>query len=189
MSGKRLIEPSTWNRLRLVLTREIAIVAVIFVWACLWRLPFFFPAAVDWDESGFIIMGQGILDGLLPYDALWEMKPPLVYAFFAAAIGIFGKTIVAVRFAGCLWMTIAAYLTYRSAYVITLETKVSLAAAALLVAATSVLAPSVMAECLALVPLVGAEPPGQAGRLHEPRAAIGEQPDACEIAEGIFHHG
>jgi len=156
MSGKRLIEPSTWNRLRLVLTREIAIVAVIFVWACLWRLPFFFPAAVDWDESGFIIMGQGILDGLLPYDALWEMKPPLVYAFFAAAIGIFGKTIVAVRFAGCLWITIAAYLTYRSAYVITLETKVSLAAAALLVAATSVLAPSVMAECLALVPLVGA---------------------------------
>jgi hypothetical protein len=31
-------------------------------------LPFFFPDTIDWDESTLIIMGQGILDGYLPYD-------------------------------------------------------------------------------------------------------------------------
>jgi hypothetical protein len=101
-------------------------------------------------------MGQGVLDGLLPYDALWEIKPPLVYAFFAAAISLFGKTIVSVRFAGCLWVTATAYLTYQSTYALTSERRASIAAAVLFITATSLLSPEIMSETLALVPLIGA---------------------------------
>src|SRR5262249_4537460 len=136
--------------------QEVLVVTLLLIWALFIRLPFFFPATLDWDESGFIIMGQGILDGLLPYDALWEIKPPLVYAFFAAAISLFGKTIVSVRLAGCLWVTAAAYLTYRSAYALTSERRASIAAAVLFITATSLLSPEIMSETLALVPLIGA---------------------------------
>ena len=137
-------------------SQEALVVMLLIVWALFLRLPFFFPATINWDESGYIIVGQVILDGLLPYDPVWESKPPLVYAFFAAAISLFGKTIVAVRFAGYLWVTAAAYLTYRSAYALTSERRASVAVAVLFITATSLLSPEVMTESLALVPLIGA---------------------------------
>jgi hypothetical protein len=37
-------------------------------------------------------MGQGILDGYLPYDRLWDSKPPLAYVAFAGAIEILGRS-------------------------------------------------------------------------------------------------
>jgi len=40
------------------------------------RLPFSFVSVIDWDESTFIIMGQEILDGHLPYTRLWDFKLP-----------------------------------------------------------------------------------------------------------------
>jgi 4-amino-4-deoxy-L-arabinose transferase-like glycosyltransferase len=144
------------TRVSSTMLQEVLVVALLLIWALFLRLPFFFPATLGWDESGFIIMGQGILDGLLPYDALWESKPPLVYAFFAAAIRLLGKTIVAVRFAGYLWVTAAAYLAYRTAYALTSERRASIAAAVLFITATSILSPEVMGETLALVPLIGA---------------------------------
>jgi 4-amino-4-deoxy-L-arabinose transferase-like glycosyltransferase len=135
---------------------EIAVISFLLIWGLFLRLPFFFPATIDWDESTFTIIGQGILDGLLPYDTLWENKPPLVFVFFAAAITLFGKTIFAVRFAGYLWLTAAAYLIYKSAYTLTSERRASIAAALLLITETSLMSPSVMSEILALLPLVSA---------------------------------
>jgi 4-amino-4-deoxy-L-arabinose transferase-like glycosyltransferase len=135
--------------------KEALVVTLLFVWGFLLRLPSFFPATINWDESTFIIIGQGILDRLLPYDAVWENKPPLVFVFFAAAIAFFGKTIFAVRFAGYLWVTAAAYLTYRAAFSLTCERIASLSAALLSLTATSLISPGVMSECIALVPLVG----------------------------------
>ena len=152
--GEQSIAPKL-PRIRSMVCKEALVVTVLFIWAFFLRFPFFFPATLDWDESTFIIVGQGILDGLLPYDALWETKPPLVYVFFAAAISLFGKTIVAIRFAGCLWITVAAYLTYRAAYSVTSEKRASIAASALFISATSLFSSEVMAESLALVPIIG----------------------------------
>lgn len=45
------------------------------------RLPFFLPEN-DLDESTFILLGQDILKGHLPYVTLWDLKPPLLYVFF-----------------------------------------------------------------------------------------------------------
>jgi len=138
------------------MSQEVLVVALLLIWALFLRLPFFFPDTLHWDESAFIIVGQGILDGLLPYDPLWDDKPPLVYVFFAAATSLLGKTILAVRFAGCLWVTAAAYLTYQSAYALTSDRRASIAAAVLFITATSLLSPAIMSETLALVPLIGA---------------------------------
>lgn len=85
--------------------------AGLLVFAMLMRLPFFFQSVIDWDESTFILMGQDILDGHLPYTELWDNKPPLTFAFFAMVLSLW-KSLVAVRLAGAFAVFVSAYLTF-----------------------------------------------------------------------------
>ena len=55
-------EPSGTTR-----NRTIVACSVLFVITILVRLPFFFPAVIDWDESTFVLIGQSVVDGHLPY--------------------------------------------------------------------------------------------------------------------------
>lgn len=80
----------------------------LFLGALCLRLPLFFSLVLDWDESTFILIGQSILDGHLPYVALWELKPPLLFGAFAAAIAVFGDSIVGIRLFGTLCVTLTA---------------------------------------------------------------------------------
>lgn len=120
------------------------------------RFPFFFPE-VDLDESTFILMGQEILDGYLPYDRYWDVKPPLLFGFFAALISIFGKTIPAVRLGGTLWLIAAAWLVHLLGEKIR-NRRTGLIAALLLVLYTtlSIDGGSTTSEMIALLPLSGA---------------------------------
>lgn len=76
------------------------------------RFPFFFPAVFGWDESTFILIGQSMLDGHLPYAHLWDVKPPLLFASFSAAIAIFGHDLIGIRFYGALCVAATAFLVY-----------------------------------------------------------------------------
>lgn len=75
------------------------------------RWPHFFRDVIEWDESTFILMGQSLRDGHLPYVALWDNKPPLCFVPFALAILVFGKSIAAIRAVGLLCVAAAACLT------------------------------------------------------------------------------
>jgi 4-amino-4-deoxy-L-arabinose transferase-like glycosyltransferase len=86
--------------------------AVILIVTLLIRLPFAFHSVVDWDESTFILVGQSIVDGHLPYTHLWDVKPPLLFAVFATTIAIFGHTIEAIRLTGALLVAASAALTW-----------------------------------------------------------------------------
>jgi hypothetical protein len=79
------------------------------------RLPFFFRDYIDRDESTFILLGQSWVDGHLPYTQLWDLKPPLTFAFFAAIIYIFGKSFIAIRIVGSLLVIITSFFTYKLA--------------------------------------------------------------------------
>ena len=79
------------------------------------RFPFFFRDYIDRDESTFILLGQSWADGFLPYTQLWDLKPPLTFAFFAAIISVFGKSFIAIRLAGVFLVVITAYFTYKIA--------------------------------------------------------------------------
>jgi len=76
------------------------------------RMPFFFQSLIAWDESTFILMGQSLLDGNLPYVELWDNKPPLAFVPFAAFIWLFGDSIVGVRIAGAICLAVSALLTH-----------------------------------------------------------------------------
>ncbi len=64
------------------------------------RLPFFTKDYIDRDESTFILMGQSIADGHLPYVHLWDLKPPLLFYIFGLIETLFPYTIEAIRLAG-----------------------------------------------------------------------------------------
>src|SRR5215813_7624215 len=99
--------------------REVGILALISAVGLAIRLPFFFPAVIDWDESTFIIIGQSAVDGFLPYQIAWDVKPAFVFWWFGAAIELFGKTIPGIRLTGFIWLVLSAYLLYRAALSIT----------------------------------------------------------------------
>ncbi|MBT8264089.1 MAG: glycosyltransferase family 39 protein [Muriicola sp.] len=90
---------------------------LVFIWllvlSVLIRLPFFFRDYIDRDESTFILVAQSWVDGHLPYTELWDLKPPLVYLFFASIISIFGKSFIAIRAIGALGIAFTAFFTYK----------------------------------------------------------------------------
>jgi hypothetical protein len=129
--------------------------SIIIIFSLFFRFPFFFRATFNWDENTFILMGQSILDGNLPYVELWDLKPPLAFFSYALAIA-FGKSIISVRLLGTLCVIIAAILTYyicRSVW----SSKFSLLAAIIFIILTGPLmdGKSVMTEHIAIVPLIG----------------------------------
>jgi hypothetical protein len=92
---------------------EKGVLLVLFLYAFLVRLPFFFRDYIDRDESTFILMGQSWVDGHLPFTELWDIKPPLTFFFFAIPIYLFGKSFIAIRFFGVLFVTISSFYTYK----------------------------------------------------------------------------
>lgn len=76
------------------------------------RFPFFFRDYIDKDESTFILMGQAWSDGFLPYTFLWDLKPPLTFAYFAGIIALFGKSFVWIRLGGVLIVSVTTWLVY-----------------------------------------------------------------------------
>lgn len=72
------------------------------------RFPFFFRDSIDHDESTFILIGNTITDGYLPYDYLWDLKPPLLFYVFAFVEYIFPHSLIAVRLFGVIIVFLSA---------------------------------------------------------------------------------
>ncbi len=79
------------------------------------RFPFFFRDYIDRDESTFILIGKSITDGHLPYDHMWDLKPPLLFYFFAFVQYIFPDSLAAIRFFGVLIVFISAVVLMKIA--------------------------------------------------------------------------
>jgi 4-amino-4-deoxy-L-arabinose transferase-like glycosyltransferase len=98
-----------------------------------------------------------MVDGHLPYVGLYDLKPPLLFAFFAAVIAVAGKSVVAIRFAGMLCVAAVACFTYNVGRRVW-NARVGGIAGFLYVVATAVVAgaraQATMSEIVALVPLM-----------------------------------
>ena len=101
--------------MRLVRFAERQVLASLVSLSVLLRFPFFFRDYIDKDESTFILMGQAWVDGFLPYTLLWDLKPPLVFLYFAKIIYLFGKSLLAIRFFGAVIVGFNGYILYRIA--------------------------------------------------------------------------
>ncbi|MGB5437347.1 MAG: glycosyltransferase family 39 protein [Maribacter sp.] len=58
-------------------------------------------------------MGQSWVEGHLPYTELWDLKPPITFFVFAAIIYVFGKSFIAIRLFGALFVALTAFFTYK----------------------------------------------------------------------------
>ncbi|WP_243835486.1 ArnT family glycosyltransferase [Maribacter spongiicola] len=96
--------------------KNTAVFFLFFLITFFIRFPFFFRDYIDRDESTFILLGQSWANGFLPYTQLWDLKPPLTFAFFAGIISIFGKSFIAIRLAGVFLVVITAFYTYKIAF-------------------------------------------------------------------------
>ncbi len=138
-------------------SQKLGVFGVLLLVGLAVRFPFFFRAVIDWDESTFILMGQSILDGHLPYTRLWDNKPPLAFAFFAMVIAVFGKNLVVIRVVGTLCVVMTSFLVYLTAQRVW-NKRIGIIAAVLSILAASLLqsGQATMSEHVALLPLVGA---------------------------------
>ncbi len=91
--------------------------AYLFLFAAIlfMRLPFFFRDYSDWDESTFILVGESVAQGNLPYTELWDLKPPLVFYFFGLVQKIFPDSLVAIRLMGVFVIFFSSVLVMKIA--------------------------------------------------------------------------
>ncbi len=80
--------------------------------AILFRFPYFDFYVLNWDESSFILMGDAWREGSLPYTELWDMKQPMLFAFFSVMISVFGKSIIMIRLMGAIVISVSAFFVY-----------------------------------------------------------------------------
>ncbi len=72
----------------------------IIVAVVLLRLPSAFQSVIDWDESIYILVAREILNGYLPYTAVFDHKPIGLYYLFAGFLAVFGDDPFSVRLLG-----------------------------------------------------------------------------------------
>ena len=66
---------------------------------------------VSWDEATYILAGREILLGYLPYESLYEMKPPLLYYIYSIPL-YFHSSLESVRIYGTISIFISSILIY-----------------------------------------------------------------------------
>ena len=138
-------------------THGPVVFCLLFLLTLVVRVPFFFPAIIDWDEVTFVLIGQSLADGHLPYEQAWDVKPPLGFAFYAAFIQLFGHSVAAIRLGGTVCVAATAFFVYASV------TRIWGRAAAWLAAFMTILGMSLLAsgqatmtEHIMLVPFMAA---------------------------------
>lgn len=94
-----------------VLSDRAALI-VIALATLVFRLGFLWPEQIDWDEWSFILMGNDVAQGHLPFVHLFDLKPPLLFFLMGGTIALFGKSLLAIRLLGTACVIIAASMVY-----------------------------------------------------------------------------
>lgn len=76
------------------------------------QLPSLQREVIDWDEITFVLVAADILRGHLPYEQLYDIKPPLLFFLIAGALRLFGESIATVRIFGDLCILATAAFTF-----------------------------------------------------------------------------
>jgi 4-amino-4-deoxy-L-arabinose transferase-like glycosyltransferase len=94
---------------------------LLFLAVLITRLPTFFRSVMDWDESLYFLMAEQWRAGHLPYTAIWDNKPIGIYGVFALFQSGFGDSVVSIRIASVLFITVTAFAIFKIALTIPLS--------------------------------------------------------------------
>lgn len=89
------------------------LVFILFLLLALFlRYPSFGYTAIDWDEITYSLIGEGWLQGKLPFRDLWDIKPIGIYLIYAIIHGIFGFSVFAIRVSTLLVVVFSAFVIW-----------------------------------------------------------------------------
>ena len=90
---------------------SIALLAVIVVAPLALMLPHL-DRPLDGDEGVYGTIARSMLHGGIPYQDLFDNKPPLLYGWYATGFALFGETAAAMRLIAAIVMSATALLVY-----------------------------------------------------------------------------
>jgi hypothetical protein len=102
-----------WPGVKLGLASEYLPFALILLWTCAVRLPFY--GNVGDDEFFFAVIAQKWLAGGLPYVAAYDVKPPGLFAIYALAQTLFGESLATIKGMEILFTAAGGYALFRLA--------------------------------------------------------------------------
>jgi 4-amino-4-deoxy-L-arabinose transferase-like glycosyltransferase len=82
------------------------------------RFPAFFQSGIGPDESIYLLMARSLTEGKAPYTEFFDNKPIGIYVVFALALLVFGKSVLSIRIAAWIAVSITSFLLYRIGKVI-----------------------------------------------------------------------
>ena len=85
----------------------------LLLFAIVSRAPFFNFPVIEWDEATFILLGQDLLNGNLPYTNLWDIKPPLLFYIMAVLDFLSNGDLYTLRLFGSIYTGAVLIVCYR----------------------------------------------------------------------------
>jgi 4-amino-4-deoxy-L-arabinose transferase-like glycosyltransferase len=112
--AKSSTQPARWTPFSgWKMAHPLLVFLALLAWSIWIRGPFFGRDYIDKDESTFVHMGTSWAEGHLPYTELWDLKPPMTFAYFAGVVGLFGQHLWLIRLIGAALVAAVGYSTYR----------------------------------------------------------------------------
>jgi 4-amino-4-deoxy-L-arabinose transferase-like glycosyltransferase len=100
---------------------QAGVALALFLAVLITRLPTFFRSVMDWDESLYFLMAEQWRAGHLPYTAIWDNKPIGIYGVFALFQSWLGDTIISIRIAAVLFISVTAFAIFKIALAIPVQ--------------------------------------------------------------------
>jgi hypothetical protein len=94
--------------------RRFAVPALLLVAALLLRAPQFGNPVAGFDEQLYLLIGERMWQGAVPYLDLWDRKPPGLFAWFAL-MSAFGNGLIVSQLVATGFAAATAWLVYRLA--------------------------------------------------------------------------
>ncbi|WP_083901948.1 ArnT family glycosyltransferase [Leptospira vanthielii] len=106
---KKILNSSLFSSLPF---RNCLVFVFFLAFAFFLRYPSFGYTAIDWDEITYSLIGEGWLQGKLPYRDLWDIKPIGIYIIYAIIHGFLGFSIFAIRVSTLIVVVCSAYVIW-----------------------------------------------------------------------------
>lgn len=104
----------SFHRVNLLLNKKPWLVFIFFALLVVFlRWSSFYQSVISWDESLYLLVAEAWTEGNPPYTAIWDNKPPGIFAIFAIAIAALGHTVLSIRILACLFVATTCFFLYR----------------------------------------------------------------------------
>jgi 4-amino-4-deoxy-L-arabinose transferase-like glycosyltransferase len=105
---------SKFRKADIVFNPQPWLIGICFVClVVLLRWSTFYQSVISWDESLYLLVAEAWTEGNPPYTAIWDNKPPGIYAIFAIAISVLGHSVFSIRVAACLFIGMTCFFLYK----------------------------------------------------------------------------